>query len=193
MKKMMIVCGSPRENGNTMTVARWVAEGAREIGAEVEIVVADRLKYQVNGCISCMGCQQSEEFHCVIKDEASPVIARMPEQDVLVFATPVYFMGFSAQLKLVLDRMFSLFKIRGEEVEMAPSLKETSFALIVTAGGKEDEGMQLTVQNMEIIAGFIGQPLKKFQVPRAPLEAGKLAENGEMRAKAIDFGKSLVS
>jgi len=122
MKKMMILCGSPREKGNTVTVVRWVAAAAREGGADVEIVVADKLTYKAYGCTGCMSCQNSDTFRCVIGDDASEVIARIPEQDVLVFATPVYFMGFSAQLKLVIDRMFSLFKIHPESIDYAPSL-----------------------------------------------------------------------
>ncbi len=191
VKKIMFICGSPRENGNTMALVNWAAEAAREAGAEVEIVLADKLKYGVNGCIACMGCQQSEDYVCVVKDEATPILARMPEQDVLVFATPVYFMGFSAQLKLILDRMCSLVKIRGEEVEFAPGLKEADFALIATAGGKMDEGLQLTVDTMEAAAAFFGRPLKKLLFPLAPMEAGKMEGNEEWKAKAVEFGKSL--
>jgi len=192
MKKVMILCGSPRDKGNTMTVVRWVAEGARAGGAEVEIVATDRLNYKVNGCIACMSCQNSEEFGCVVNDEASPIIARIPEQDVVIFATPVYFMGFSAQLKLIIDRMFSLFKIHEDRIDYAPSIQNASLALIATAAGKEDEGMKFAVETMEAIAYFIGNPVDKFLVPSVSLGTSELYKNEEMKAKAIDFGRSLV-
>lgn len=193
MKKMMILCGSPRENGNTITVVRWVADGARESGADVEIVIADKLTYKAYGCTGCMSCQNSEKYGCVIDDDASKVTSRIPEQDVLVFATPVYFMGFSAQLKLVIDRMFSLFKIHPESIDYAPSLPETSLALIATGSGTEDQGMQLVVKNMDAIAGFIGPPAEKFLVPEVSLGPSRLYENEKLKGRAFEFGASLVS
>ena len=192
MKRVMILCGSPRDKGNTMTVVRWAAEGARASGAEVEIVVANQLNYKVNGCIACMSCQNSEEFGCVINDDASPIIARIPKQDVLVFATPVYFMGFSAQLKLIIDRMFSLFKIHEDWIDYAPLIQKTSLVLIATAAGREDEGMKFAVETMEAIAFFISSPLKKFLVPSVSLGPSDLHKNEELKAKAIDLGRSLV-
>jgi len=193
MKKMMIICGSPRKNGNTMTVVRWVAEGARASDAEVEIIEAARLKYQVNGCMACLACQRSEKYGCFVKDEASPIIARIPEQDILIFATPVYFMGFSAQLKLIIDRMFSLFKIHEDRIDYAPSIQKTSLALIATAAGKEDEGMRFAVETMEAIAFFIGSPLEKFLVPSVSLGPSDLYKNEEMKSRAIYFGRSLTA
>jgi len=62
----MIICRSPRKNGNTMTLVNWV-----KTRAEVEIIDAAHLNYKTNGCVSCYKRQESDEFKCVIKDEAS--------------------------------------------------------------------------------------------------------------------------
>lgn len=191
-KKIMIICGSPRNNGNTMTIANWVASGAREEGGKVEIVDAARLQYRVNGCTACMGCQKSDQFRCVIEDEASTILARMPEQDVLVFATPVYFMGFSAQIKLILDRMFSLFKIKGDGYRIAPGLEKTSFALIASGSGDENGGLKLVEENMNAIADFIKKESKSFLVPLAPMETGAIDSNPGLKAKAVEFGAELT-
>lgn len=191
-KKVMIVCGSPRENGNTMTLAGWVAAGARGAGAEVEIVDAAKLKYKVHGCIACMGCQKTGEYRCVIDDEAAPVLARIPEQDVLVFATPVYFMGFSAQIKLLIDRMFSLVKIKGDDYTLAPGFAEIDYALIASGGGREEDGLNLVEENMKAIADFAKKSSRSLLVPFAPLEPGAIASNEELREKAMAFGAELA-
>ncbi len=109
-KRIMVLAGSPRENGNTNTVAGWVAAAVKESGADVEVVDVSRLKSKNNGCIACMGCQKPEKFECTVDDEIKPVLARIPDMDVLVFATPTYFLGPTAQMKLVMDRMYSLIK-----------------------------------------------------------------------------------
>lgn len=191
-KKVMIICGSPRENGNTMTLAGWVAEGARAAGADVEIVDAAKLKYKVNGCTACMACQKMEQYRCVIDDEATPVLARIPEKDVLVFATPVYFMGFSAQTKLLMDRMFSLVKIKGEDYTLAPGYAEIDYALIASGGGRMEDGLNLVEENMKAIAAFAKKTAKSLLVPFAPLEPGAIASNEELRKKAMAFGEELA-
>ena len=192
-KKIMILNGSPNETGNTMTLIGWVADAAREAGAEVEIVDAARLECEVPGCIACFACRKSEEFRCVHDDDASEVIARVPAMDVVVFATPVYFMGISAQLKRVIDRMFSLFKYDDEKGRSyAPGLRETELALIATAGGGEEDGLDLVNKNVEIIARFTGLTLRSLLVPNASSEHGVRAENAELRERAGDFGRDLA-
>jgi multimeric flavodoxin WrbA len=192
-KKIMILNGSPNETGNTMTLVGWVADAAREAGAEVEIVDATKLSCKVPGCIACMACRESDEYRCVHDDDASDVIARVPAADVVVFATPVYFMGISAQLKRVIDRMFSLFKYDDEKGRSyAPGLRETALALIATAGGGDDDGLDLVNQNVEIIARFTGLTFRSLLVPNAHTEHGVRAENAELRERAGDFGRDLA-
>ena len=187
----MFICGSPRARGNTRTVVEWMAEGAREAGADVEIVDAAGLSYSALGCAACMGCRGSEEYRCVVDDEAAPVIARIPEQDAVVFATPVYFMGFSAQLKLIVDRMFSLGKVRDGEYVLAPGLAETRFAIVATAGGGMDDGLELVEANMDAITGWFGAPVKSFLVPDADGEGGVRDSNSVLQERARDFGRAL--
>ena len=139
-KKIMIVTGSPRSNGNTNTLAGWIAEAARGEGAEVEVVNAASLDYKVNGCIACMGCQALPEYECVVHDAAVPILARMPKADVLVFATPVYFFGISAQLKLLMDRMFSLVKLKPEENKLEHAMGGKTLALVASGGGDVGSG-----------------------------------------------------
>lgn len=190
-KKVMILTGSPRKGGNTAVVSNWVAEGARDAGAEVETIDVARLEYKTNGCTACNGCKQTELFKCIIKDEASEILSRMPEQDAIVFATPVYFMGFSAQIKLLLDRMYSLIRI-DEAGKIEHKLHKPVIALIATAGGDEGSGINLVKSNIDAVAGFLGKPAKKFAVPFAPSEPGEIETNVELKEKAMAFGSELA-
>ena len=141
-KKIMILSGSPRKNGNTNTVVGWFIEGAREAGAEVELIDAASLKSKFNGCIACLGCQKSDKFECEVDDEIKPVLAQIPEKDVLVFATPVYFFGPNAQLKLILDRMYSLIKFKPYTREIVHNLIHIKLGFISTGGGDFNGGFK---------------------------------------------------
>jgi multimeric flavodoxin WrbA len=195
-KRIMIVVGSPNEHGNTRTVVDWVAAGAREAGADVEIVDAARLRYEVYGCQACMACRESDAFRCAVDDEATDVIARIPEQDAVVLATPIYFWGLSAQIKHVVDRMFSLMKRGAGGYELAPGLKDVRMAFIATAGGGEGWGLKLAEMNVKAVAEFVGGGQRSFKsllVPNAHSEQGVRESNAALKERARAFGVELAS
>ncbi len=104
-KKVLIISSTPRKNGNSERFADSLAKGAAEAGNTVETV---RLREKtLNFCKGCFACLKLG--HCVIKDDAVEIAAKMHDADVLVFATPVYYYSVSGQLKTMLDRANPLF------------------------------------------------------------------------------------
>jgi len=187
-KKILVISGSPVKGGNTDLLVKWFAGGARSKGAKVEIVRAAFLKYGANGCISCRACQKIAKYECVINDEAKPVLAKMAQVDVIVMATPLYFYSSSAQLKLVMDRMFSLYKWDNKAGTMATPLKGKTFALIASAF--EDVGLDTLEKSFAITADYSGMKFKSLLVPNAG-ESGDIKNNSAIRRKAIAFGRNL--
>jgi len=192
-KKIMIINGSPRKEGNTATLINWVTSGALEAGAEVEIVDAVRLENKNNGCIGCRSCNKSDDYRCVVKDETSSLITRMLEKDVVAFATPVYFGSFSAQMKRLIDRMYCFKKVHDDgSYSVEPALKGVSLALIATAGGDKKSGLGFLSKHMQGIAAGLGKEIREFMVPLCPAVPGEMASNLEVQEKAIAFGEQLA-
>jgi len=194
-KKIIVLCGSPRRKGNTNTVVRWMADAAKQAGAEVEVVDLARLKYKANGCTACMACQKSDKYECVIDDEASPILRRIPEFDVVVMATPVYWFGPTAQLKLLLDRTFSLAKFdpqTGEPLSNAAS-RNRRLVLIATAGGDLDGGLNLLDATFRTAAEFMKQTYESLLVPLAPMDPKDLAARDDVKNQATALGKKLAT
>jgi len=188
-RKIMVLTGSPRKNGNTAAlVARFVA-GCRSKGAKVEVVDAARLKYKTNGCIACMACQKSRYFRCVIKDEASKILARIPGFDVLVIASPVYTFGPSAQIKMLLDRTYSLVKCQGA-VPAGP-LTKMRFALIASAGGGPEALVPIRL-TFAASARFLGIKFDSLLIPFSGESSGTLADRPEVLASALAFGERVA-
>ena len=99
-KNVLIISSSPRKDGNSETLAAAFAKGALEAGSKVETVYLREKEYGFcKGCFACL-----KLGHCVIKDDAVEVAAKMHDADVLVFVTPVYYYSVSGQLKTMLDR-----------------------------------------------------------------------------------------
>lgn len=190
-KKILILSGSPRKNGNTNTVVEWFIKGATDEGADVELVDVAALHTKFNGCIECKGCQKSDKFECVVKDKATPILARIPEKDVLVFATPVFFFGPSAQLKLFMDRMYSLAKFNYITGEIRHNLGHIRLGLIATGGGDLNSGLSLVEHTFQHLAVQTDYKLESLLVPFAPVNPEDMKQNGELLQKAIAFGRKL--
>lgn len=103
---MKIVCllGSPRNNGNSSTLAKHFCDAAEKLGATVRTFALNKLNYR--GCQACMACKTSLD-KCILKDDLEGVLDCIRDADVLVLATPVYFADLTAQLKAFVDRTYS--------------------------------------------------------------------------------------
>lgn len=98
--KILVLNGSPRK-GNTVTAVTAFAE-ATQINNEVEVVDAYSLK--IGPCMGCDACGCTNG--CVATDDTNMIIDKMVAADMIVFASPVYWWGITAQLKLVIDKAY---------------------------------------------------------------------------------------
>ena len=96
--KILVLTGSPRKNGNSNTLADYFIKGAQEAGHE--IVRFDAAFKNVHPCIACNRCGM--DGPCVFKDDFEFVRTHIVDADMVVFATPMYYFGVSAQLKAAL-------------------------------------------------------------------------------------------
>lgn len=93
--------GSPCADGNTAALLEAVLEGAREAGAQVERI--DLGDVRIDPCDACRECDTSGA--CAHSgDDMRMIYGKIREVDALVLASPIFFMGVSAQLKAVIDR-----------------------------------------------------------------------------------------
>ena len=106
MKKILILEGSPRLNGNSCLLSDEFARGAEEAGCSVEKIAVARKR--VAGCLGCNACYRNDGV-CVQKDDMAEIREKMLEADVIVLASPIYFYSMTAQLKAVIDRTYAFF------------------------------------------------------------------------------------
>jgi len=105
--KFITLLGSARKKGNTATVLGWVEAELEALGHTVERVTLHRKS--IKGCMGCAKCHESpDEIACVQKDDAIEIMEKMIAADGTLYASPIYFWGFSAQTKALIDRSYSL-------------------------------------------------------------------------------------
>ncbi len=98
--KIVILFGSPNVNGSTKLLVNAFKQGAEESKHSVEVI--DVTKLNLHPCLGCVSC--GYEGPCVQKDDMQLIKSKLLRADMLVFATPLYYYGVTAQLKIVIDR-----------------------------------------------------------------------------------------
>ncbi len=107
MTKALFINGCPRKNGNTAQLLKRAMDGAREAGAEVELVNLYDRSLNYKGCMSCFACKikGGRKGICSFKDDLQPIMEKVMEADVLVCGSPVYCGYPSANLRAFMERL----------------------------------------------------------------------------------------
>lgn len=105
--RILAVNGSPRgQSGNTERILQPFLEGAREAGAETEVVYLKDKK--INHCSGCFTCWTKTPGVCIHRDDMPGLLEKIRQSDVIVFATPLYVYTVSGLMKDFMDRFIPL-------------------------------------------------------------------------------------
>ena len=116
MKKVLILEGSPRRNGNSAILSDEFARGAEETGCSLEKIQVAHKK--VAGCLGCNACYRNGGV-CVQKDDMAEIREKMMAADVIVLTSPIYFYSMTAPM-----RFFSSWRER-PSISSSPAARRT--------------------------------------------------------------------
>lgn len=181
-KKIAIITGSFRKNGNTTTLATAFAAGAMAAGNEVKTFNATTAK--IDGCHGDNSCH--ERGCCGLKDDFVQVCELLNWADVLVLASPVYFGGFTSHVKRIIDRFNSISAPKGRALV---NVKET---VLISAAASEDmsvfTGIEFSFDIMNAVLNF--ESAGKLLVPGLSA-ANDASSNVEILTKAAIMGYNI--
>ncbi len=130
--------GSPRKGGNTEGLLNKSVEGA---GGDARIFRLNTMN--LRPCQSCGGCEKTGI--CIMKDDMKEVSEAIRSADRIIMATPIYFMGPSAQLKAMIDRCQAFWCEKYLLKKTIPPGPHGRKGLLLMAGGmKKNVGVQCT-------------------------------------------------
>ena len=180
-KKVLILKGSPRERGNSATLADQTAAGARAVGAAVESIYLHGLDIR-----ACDGCDLCDAGECVIEDDMQPLYTKLAEADAIVLASPIYWFTFTAQLKLCIDRWYGFQSHQWQEVS------HKRFGIILTYGDTDlySSGAINAIHTYETMVRFLKSELSGI-VHGSLDEVGEAEKRPELMEQAFDLGKRL--
>lgn len=111
-KKIVVITGSPRKEGNSFAMTDAFIQAAEAKGHTVSRF--DAAMKKVGGCHACETCFKTGKA-CSFDDDFNDIAPAILEADAVVFSMPVYWYSIPAQIKGVIDRLFS-FVVGGKEI-----------------------------------------------------------------------------
>jgi multimeric flavodoxin WrbA len=181
---VLVLKGSPRENGNSSTLAEQVAAGAKEAGAEVESISLHTL--DIRPCDGCDTCKEMDGV-CVIRDDMQQLYPKLRRASAIVIASPIYWFTFTAQSKLCIDRWYAL------ETREGHALHGKKFGLVLTYGDADlyTSGGINAIHTFESMCRYLKGEIVGMVYGTAD-KPGEVAGNPELMDKAFQLGKKLV-
>lgn len=105
MMKVVLITGSPHKRGTTALMAEHFMKGAQEAGHEVYRF--DAAFKDVHPCTACDICRTADRS-CIFKDDMEELNPHLLAADAIVFISPIYFYGITAQIKTTIDRFYTI-------------------------------------------------------------------------------------
>jgi len=130
VQKVIAINGSPRQKWNTHMLLEKCLDGAKEVGAETELINLYDINFK--GCISCFACKRKRIIidKCAMKDDLEPVLQKICECDVLVLGSPIYFDSITGEMRSFLERV--IFPYLSYELKPSSFGKKINTAFIYT-------------------------------------------------------------
>jgi len=180
--------GSARKKGNTATVLGWVEVELENLGHSVERIYLN--SKTIGGCLGCGKCKENpDRIGCVQKDDAVEVLEKMIASDAVVFSSPVYFWGFTAQLKRLIDRGYALVT-NYHQPGHTSLLKNKPIGLLVTGADAYANNAEGLFDAFDRIADFLLAPKAGELYVGACSVPAELPE--AVRDQAAELARSLV-
>ena len=189
--RIIAINGSPRKQGNTSNIVRAMLEGAASAGAETtEVRLHD---IDLKGCMGCLSCRQNPGV-CKQQDDLSPCLEALKSCNGYVIGSPIYMYHVTGQMKIFVDRVYSLYISREQQPGLYDSAlpKGKTYGMVTSQGHPDPEQFQRTIR---WLAGMTGSGLGAEEVGRiihadSHIHPGE--DNPSLLAEAREIGKKLV-
>jgi multimeric flavodoxin WrbA len=191
--RVLVVCASPRRDGNSAILGEAAADGARAAGHDVEVVhLIDDVHGMLRDCRTCRtpagACSIDDGYEALLVDKVLPA-------DAVIYATPLHYYGMTGRLKTFFDRLFcytsdsapngaaNAAALPGKQVGLLISCEESYVGANL---GLIAQFQELTRYNRQTFAGYvIGVANSRGEIIRDP--ADPIARATELGLRIMDI------
>ncbi|MEK6193382.1 MAG: NAD(P)H-dependent oxidoreductase, partial [Deltaproteobacteria bacterium] len=140
--------------------------------------------------IGCAKCRDyPDEIACVQEDDAAGIMEQMIASDAVLYASPLYFWGFTAQIKALIDRGYALVT-NYHQPNQTSLMKGKRVGLLATGGGAYENNAEGMFAAFDRMVGFLlAQKAGELYVGGCSVPAELPAD---VKDKAAELARSLV-
>ena len=176
--KILVLKGSPNRNGSSNLLAEEFIKGAIEAGHSIEEI--DTTHSNIQACTGCIHC--GYEGPCSLSDDMDLFKTQILDADMLVFVTPLYYYGMSAQLKKFIDRFCS--------INSSIQYKHLKSALLTVAYNSSDWTFDALEAHYDTLVKYLNFE-DKGRILGYGCGTPSMTKHSKYPNKAYEFGKSL--
>ena len=104
-KRIIVLNGAARKNGNTAKLVEAFADGARSASHHVDVFDLDAM--DIHSCKGCLRARKDSRHPCSQSDDMDQIYEVFEAADVVAYASPVYFWTITGTLKTAADRLYA--------------------------------------------------------------------------------------
>ena len=188
--KVLGISTSPRANSNSDLLLRQALAGAESTGAKTELL---RLcDFKVAPCIECNHCYETGK--CKIEDDYQILSAKMLDADRLIFATPIFFMTVSAQVKLLIDRCQCLWAYKHILKKPLITASKDQREMVIAVGGSKSTKMFDSIRlTMKWFLDTLDMSYATNLFVNKIEDAGQIKQHPSAMKEAFRLGKELAT
>ncbi len=177
-KRVMIISGSPRKGGNTDLLCDAFARGAAEVGADVEkVFLGDyNINYFMEEDERRVGANANDA-----DDDIPMLVDKLVRADVVVLASPVYYMNITGQMKTFIDRTFGRFM----------EMKDKEFFYITACADPIESTADWAINAFRGFVMCLPTPTERGMVKAIGMGRKGAVEGSRYMQDAYELGKSI--
>lgn len=179
-KSVLIISASPRRGGNTDMLCDEFMRGAVEAGAKVEKLFLDDYNIDFFREIDTY-MQPDSVAKAQARDEAKQVIDKMLRADVMVLASPVYYLNIDGQMKNLIDRTFYCFM----------QLRDKEFYYITASADVEPYAADCAIEGFRGFVRCLPNPTERGMVKALGMGRKGGVEGSAYMQLAYELGKGV--
>ncbi|HZK44126.1 MAG TPA: flavodoxin family protein [Syntrophomonadaceae bacterium] len=199
--KILGIVGSRRKKGNTSILVQEALKNFEDEGIKTELIFLG--DYNIEKCNGCERCQNT--FKCVIEDDMHKLYKLILESDAVILGSPTYFYNVSADMKLFIDRCYSLEAFDEDDRSVWMGINEVlggKYAVVIAVceqDNEEDMGYTADVmkKSLEALGYRVVETVKALHLFKAgavlnsQTEMKKAQKAGEKLLKTLKLRKKL--
>lgn len=183
-KKIIILNGSPRENGNTKALIEHFKKGAES--AKNEVICFNLQKMNIHACLGCCKGGKDPKSPCVQKDDMQQIYPYYQNADIVVLASPMYYWSISGQLKCAFDRLFAV-----AELDANYSNPKKDCILLMAAEGETEDNFAPVKSYYESLLSHLGWKNIGIVYAGGNMNVGDILNKPEQLKQSEKLGNSI--